>query len=196
MIEADTGNIHLPNGFVITPALTLGAFRQSWLGRNAAANRPPSLPGYCWFSEDAGAVELCPLSVQLSFQDQVLITASLTYKTQMTADETGEYDGAWANRKSTHDALLLTDLGEPDTYTDTSEEEPGMDKAPAYLRSWGKVTSDFDCGGGDAYISVEYGDRKAKARDEQQRRKDVQHQQNADAEAWMASVVRQINNEH
>ena len=196
MIDADSGNIHLPNGFVITPALTLDAFRQSWFGRNAAANRPPSLPGYCWFSEDAGAVELYPLSVQLSFQDQVLITASLTYKTQMTADETGEYDGAWANRKSIHDALLLTDLGEPDIYTDTSEDEPGLDKAPTYLRPWGKVISDFDCGGGDAYIMVEYDGREAQARDEQQRRKNEQKQQNADTEEWMATVVRQINNEN
>ncbi len=80
----------------------------------------------------------------------------------MTADMTGEYDGAWIERKRTHDALLLKDLGEPDKLTDTSEKDTlGLDRAPNYLRFWGKVISTFDCGGGDAYISVEYSNDKA-----------------------------------
>ena len=49
--------------------------------------------------------------------------------------------------------ILLKDLGEPDTITDTSNEEtPGLGKAPNYLRTWGKAISEFDYGGGDAYI--------------------------------------------
>ena len=158
MIDADTGNIHLPNGFVITPTLTLGEFRQSWFGRDASANRPPSMPDYCWLLEDAGSTASYPVLIQLSFQDQTLIHACLTCKTLMT----GEEDEAGIKRKQAHDALLLKQLGEPDMITETSEKDtPGLDKAPNYLRPWGKVISTFDCGGGDAYISVEYNSDKA-----------------------------------
>lgn len=158
MIDADTGDIHLPNGFVIAPTLTLKEFRQSWFGRNAVANRPPSMPGYCWFLEDAGSTYIYPISVQLSFQDQILTRTCLTCETLMT----GEEDKSWIERKQTHDALLRKDLGEPDTFTNTSKKDTlGLDKAPNYLRLWGKVISTFDCGGGDAYISVTYYNDKA-----------------------------------
>ena len=162
MIDADTGNIHLPNGFVITPALTLKEFQQSWFGQHAAVHRPPSMSGYCWFLEDAGLTDFHPVSVQLSFREQALTDVCLTCETLMTADINGEYDGALIKRKQTHDALLLKDFGEPDTFTGTSNEEtPGLDEAPNYLRSWGKVASEFDYGGGDAHISIEYSSDKA-----------------------------------
>ena len=68
----------------------------------------------------------------------------------------------WIDTKAFHDALLRKDLGEPDTYTGTSDEDtPGLDKAPNHLRAWGKAVSEFDYGGGDAYISVEYNSDKA-----------------------------------
>ena len=161
MIDANTGNIHLPNGYVITPALTLDKFRQSWFGRNARINRPPSSPGHCWFYENAGLMDTCPVSVQLSFQDQTLTSTCLTCKTLMTADTDGEYDMAWIKRKGIHDALLTTDLGESEIFTKTSRDEPGLDRAPNYLLPWGKAVSEFDDGGGDAYILVEYTSNKA-----------------------------------
>ena len=158
MIDADTGNIHLPNGFVITPALTLNEFRQSWFGRYAHINRPPSTPGHCWFLEDAGSIESCLVSVQLSFQEQALTSACLTCETLMT----GEFYEPWIERKKTHDSLLREDLGEPDTFTGTSDEDIlGLDRAPNHLRAWGKAVSEFDYGGGDAYISVKYNTNKA-----------------------------------
>jgi hypothetical protein len=158
MIDADTGNIHLPNGFVITPALTLKEFRQSWFGRNATANRPPSTPGECWFSEDAGDAVTGSFRVGLSFQNETLRRAWLECETVMT----GEEDEAWIERKQTHDALLLKDFGEPDTFTDTyGMDAPGLGKAPNHLRPWGKAVSEFDYGGGDAYISITYYNGKA-----------------------------------
>ena len=163
MIDADTGYIHLPNGFVITPTLTLKEFRQSWFGRNATAHRPPSTPGECWFSEDAGDAVTGSFTVGLSFQNETLRRASLTCETLMTADTTGEYDGAWIERKQIHDALLREDLGEPDTFTGTygMDDTPGLGEAPNHLRPWGKVVSEFDYGGGDAYISITYYNDKA-----------------------------------
>ena len=153
MIDADTGNIHLPNGFVITPTLTLAEFRQSWFGRNAHINRPPSTPKHCWFHENAGIAEGHSYSVGLSFQEQTLTRVSLVCETLMT----GEEDEAWIERKQTHDALLREDLGEPDTFTDTyGMDSPKLGKAANYLRPWGKAVSEFDYGGGDAYISITY----------------------------------------
>ena len=153
MIDADTGNIHLPNGFVITPTLTLAEFRQSQFGRSAVVHRPPSTPGQCWFHENAGVAEGQLFSVGLSFQEQRLIGVSLTCETLMTGTE----DEAWIERKQTHDALLRKDLGETDTFTDTyGMDAPGLGKAPNHLRAWGKAVSEFDYGGGDAYISIKY----------------------------------------
>ncbi len=153
MIDPDTGNIHLPNGYVITPALTLKEFRHSWFGQRARINRPCGAPEQCWFHENAGVTEGQSFSAGLSFQGQALTGASLVCETLMT----GEEEEAWIERKSTHDALLRQDLGEPDTFTDTyGMEAPELGKAPNHLRPWGKAVSEFDYGGGDAYISITY----------------------------------------
>ena len=158
MIDANTGNIHLPNGFVITPALTLDEFRPSWFGRDAYINRPSSTLKHCWFHENAGIAKGHTFSVGLRFQEQTLTRVSSVCETLMT----GEEDEAWTVRKQTHDALLRKDLGEPDTFTNTSEKDtPGLDKAPNYLRLWGKAVSEFDYGGGEAYILIEYNNTKA-----------------------------------
>jgi hypothetical protein len=56
----------------------------------------------------------------------------------------------------------MEDLGEPDTFTDTyGMDTPELGKAPNHLRSWGKAVSEFDYGGGDAYISITYNSGKA-----------------------------------
>lgn len=196
MIDADTGDIHLPNRFVITSSLTLGEFQRSWFGRDAAPNHPASEPWRCWFLLNAGTLEGFPFSVQLSFYEQMLVSVCLTCAAGIIDDQPETWLPAEIRVKSLHDALLREDLGDPHTFTRTSRDDPGLDKAPNYLLPWGKVASEFDDGGGDAYIGIEYAGRRAQARDDEQRRRDEQRQQKADAESWMASVVRQINNEH
>lgn len=152
MIDADNGNIHLPNGFVITPALTLNEFRQSEFGRGAKS-RNLSLQR-SWLRLDAGTVETFPLEVGLSFEGQWLASVSLNADlSRITRDD----DSHWIDTKTFHDNLLRNDLGEPDTFTGTSDSDtPGLDKAPNHLRPWGKAVSEFDYGGGDAYISIQY----------------------------------------
>jgi hypothetical protein len=154
MIDADSGDIHLPNGFVVTPALTLREFRQSWFGQDAVPNYPRSEPQHCWFWLAAGVLDSRPVSVQLSFDKEVLDSACLTAE---IAEDSQEELRHWLDMKSFHDDLLRSDMGEPDTFTGTSDEDtPGLDKAPNHLRPWGRAVSEFDYGGGDAYISVQY----------------------------------------
>ena len=93
MIDADNGNIHLPNGFVITPALTLKEFQESWFGRNAGINRPASTPKQCRFHESAGIAAGYSFSVGLSFQEQALTRVSLVCETPMEDDADDEFDG-------------------------------------------------------------------------------------------------------
>ncbi len=160
MIDADNGNIHLPNGFVITSTLTLNEFRQSEFGRGA---KSPNLSlQRSWLRLDAGTVETFPLEVSLRFEGQrlacVFLDADLS---RITRDDNSH----WIDTKAFHDALLRQDLGEPDAFTGTSDEDtPGLDKAPNHLRPWGKAVSEFDYGGGDAYISIEYDQQGAAAR--------------------------------
>ena len=158
MIDAETGDIHLPNGFVITSALTLSEFRQSWFGRDAVPNYPRGQTQHCWFWLVAGALDSRPVSVQLGFDEEVLGSACLTAD---IVDDSQPETEHWLDMKAFHDALLRSDLGEPDTFTGTSNEDtPGLDKAPNHLRPWGKAVSEFDYGGGDAYISVKYNIRQ------------------------------------
>lgn len=196
MIDAGSGDVYLPNGFVIAPALTLSGFQQSWFGRHAAPNYPRSEPWRCWFLLDAGMLTGFRLSVQLSFYEQMLVSVCLTCAAEIVDGQPETWLPAELRVKSFHDALLQEDLGEPDAFTKTSRDDPGLDKAPNYLLPWGKVVSEFDDGGGDAFIDVEYDGRRAQTRDEERKRKGEQRQQKADAETWMASVVRQINDEH
>ena len=143
MIDADTGNIHLPNGFVITPALMLDEFRRLWSERLG------------WrLQMDGGLIGTFPLEVNFHFKAQRLASVSLVADLSRVTEDSQQH---WIDTKAFHDRLLREDLGEPDTFTSTSDEDtPGLDKAPNHLRAWGKAVSEFDYGGGDAYILVEY----------------------------------------
>ncbi len=156
MIDAETGDIYLPNGFVITPALTLSEFRQSEFGRGAKSRSLS--PQGSWLRLDAGTIETFPLEVSLHFEGQRLTRVFLNADLSRTTKDAHLF---LVNTKAFHDALLRSDLGEPDTFTGTSDEDtPGLDKAPNHLRPWGKAVSEFDDGGGDAYILVEYDARQ------------------------------------
>lgn len=148
MIDADTGNIHLPNGYVITPALTLDKFRQAWSGRLG------------WRSQmNGGLVKTFLLEVNIHFDAQRLARVSLVADLSHVTKDDRQH---WIDTKAFHDALIRNDLGEPDAFTDTyGMDAPELGKAPNYLRAWGKAVSEFDYGGGDAYISVEYKNDKA-----------------------------------
>ena len=157
MIDADTGNIHLPNGFVITPALTSNTFRRSWFGRSAAAHSPAASQEQWWFEIDAGVLGLRSASLSLNLCEHRLVGLDLQLiETCYFGDVLQEYFATERATKLFHDDLLRHDLGEADCYTKTNCNEPGLDKAPNYLRTWGKVVSDFDWGAGNAYISIEY----------------------------------------
>ena len=108
---------------------------------------------------DGGLVETFPLEVRLCFEGHRLERVSLVVDmSSVTQDD----DSHWIDTKAFHDALLRKDLGEPDTFTDTyGMDAPGLGKAPNHLRAWGKAVSEFDYGGGDAYISIEYNNTKA-----------------------------------
>ncbi len=194
MIDAGSGDIHLPNGYVITSSLTLGEFQRSWFGRGAASNHPAFEPQSCWFHLNAGLLTSHPVSVGLSFYEQQLIQASLRISAVHAIQDSLEAGlDAESSIKSFHDALLRHDLGGPNAViSDTGEDYPGLERSNYHHLSWGKAKSTFDYGGGDSYISIEYDGRPARARDEERKREDEQRQQRADAETWMASVIRQI----
>ena len=73
MIDSDTGDIHLPNGYVITPALTLDEFRQImvWTVRphQSATLHAGVIAGSL---EDAGIIRFGSANSELSFQGQTL----------------------------------------------------------------------------------------------------------------------------
>ncbi len=198
VIDAGSGDIHLPNGFVITSSLTLGEFQRSWFGRGAAPNHPASEPQSCWFDLNAGLLTSHPVSVGLSFYEQGLIRASLRISAAYATEDSMEAGlDAESSIKSFHDALLRHDLGEPDAViSDTGEDHPGLERSNYHHLSWGEAKSTFNYGGGDSYISIEYATRRAQVREEERKRKGEQRQQRADAGIWMASVIRQINNEY
>ena len=158
MIDADTGNVHLPNGFVITPTLTLDGFRKSWVGQNAEPNYVMNEPWNCWFRFALSAPGAQPVRVGLSFYEQMLVSASLGIQRSYSDDtSTEDWLAAEARVKALHDDLLLQDLGEPTVVNkDTGEDTPGLDQTVYYELSWGNVRSTFDYGGGDSYIGIVY----------------------------------------
>jgi len=161
VIDAGSGDIYLPNGFVITSSLTLGEFQRSWFGRSAAPNHPDSEPQSCWFRLNAGLLASHPVSVGLSFYEQELIHASLRISAAHALQDSLEagFD-AESSIKSFHDALLRHDLGEPSAViSDTGEDHPGLERSNYHYLLWGRAESTFDYGGGDSYISIEYGNR-------------------------------------
>ena len=78
MIDANTGNIHLPNGYVITPALTLDEFQRSELSQKAIAHCSDNLQAQCWFEADAGVLELRSVLVSVRFREQEVFTVDLS----------------------------------------------------------------------------------------------------------------------
>ena len=166
MIDANTGNIHLPNGFVVTPALTLDGFRQSRFGREAKPNHPAGEKWNCWFNFVLCVPDAEPIRIGLSFHKQMLVSATLAAYSSY-GDDTSEEDwlAAEARVKAFHEELLRQDLGEPNAVErDTGEDTPGLDQSVYYQLPWGKVHSTFNYGGGDSYISVEYANRREQAR--------------------------------
>ena len=131
MIDADTGHIHLPNGFVITPALTLDEFQRLWSERLG------------WrFQMDGGRVDTVPLEVNFHFKAQRLASVSLVADLSRVTEDSQQH---WIDTKALHDRMLRKDLGEPDMFTDTyGMDAPGLGKAPNHLRAWGKAVSEFD----------------------------------------------------
>ena len=78
MIDANTGNIHLPNGYVITPALTLDEFQRSELSQKAIAHCSDNLQAQCWFEADAGVLELRSVLASVRFREQEVFTVDLS----------------------------------------------------------------------------------------------------------------------
>ncbi len=170
MIDATTGNVHLPNGFVITPSLTLDGFRQSRFGREAEPNHPAGEKWNCWFDFVVRVPDAKPMRVGLSFYEQMLVSASLAIRSSYGADtSTEDWLAAEVRVKAFHEELLRQDLGVPNAVeTDTGEDTPGLDQSVYYWLPWGKVHSTFDYGGGDSYISIEYANRREQARTDKQ----------------------------
>ncbi len=170
MIDADTGNLHLPNGFVITPTLTLDAFRHSRFGREAKPNYVTNEPWNCWYNFVVPAPDAKPMTFGPSFHEQMLVSLTLRIDTSFALEDSMEAGlEAEVRIKAFHDNLLRQDLGEPTLVKkDTGEDTPGLDYSVYYELSWGKVHSTFDYGGGDAYISIEYADRREQARTDKQ----------------------------
>ena len=173
MIDADKGDVHLPNGFVITSALTLEAFQQSGFCQSAIVHRPTGLQEQRWFELDAGMLDLRSAFVSLVFCGQEIASVDLQLiATCYFGDTLKDYFATELGTKAFSDALLRHDLGEANFFSRTNCDEPGLDKAPNYLLSWGRVISDFDYGAGNAYIEIRYGERKR----EDERRQQVNNE--------------------
>ncbi len=131
MINAGSGHIYLPNGFLITSVLTLEEFQHSWSGRDAVPNHPTSEPWRSWFHLEAGKLDSFPFSVQLSFYEQMLINVCLRISVACAIQDSLEAGlDAESRIKSFHDALLRYDLGDPDSViSDTGEDYPGLAKS-------------------------------------------------------------------
>jgi hypothetical protein len=168
-IDAHSGAVTLPDGFVVTATLTRDAFRQSETFANARADHAGT-PPWIHYQFNAGRLDGKELLVNLQFHDQVLVSVSVT----VDLYPPGPKD--WSNysldveaaTKDFHDRLLERQLGEPAEPPQVSSAHLTPARATLarprnWAFAWGAAASVHDTKGGGTFIMVQYGNRREEA---------------------------------
>ena len=162
------GEVHLPNGLIIRPALTRTQLINSCAIQNISL-RPYTISSapFKWFAVDGGQVEEEPLGVEFRFWGELLISADLHLDDNNTVLNFDQRTAFVQQVKSRHDALLKDLLGEShELWDERRGNEHSIRLFPVYRYPWGKITSLQD---GHVFIRVEYAGRRKAAETKFQR---------------------------
>jgi hypothetical protein len=176
LIDNNTGDMNLPNGFVITSTMTQTEFQNSPWYKNAEAHDAGTFP-YIHYSFDGGLIQRKNLLMNICFYAEKLLYITLT----VDLYPPGERD--WdsysleieAETKKFHDTILKNELGEPQIKDSLEFGSPSIPKTLnqpiRYTYEWGEVYSGHDTKGGGTRIIVSYGRRREEAAEDFRRSK-------------------------
>jgi hypothetical protein len=177
LIDKDSGAIHLPNDFVISPGLEQAGFRASACFKQASSYDANTLP-FIHYRFDGGTLDGHPLNVNLCFYGELLVETSLSANFYPPASKGWEnYSPEIEYRtKDFHDELLRQALGEPAwkipwaRWLSLSSKSATARGPLEYHYHWGSVWSVYDEKSGSSFIGVTYGSRLRDAQDDYLRR--------------------------
>ena len=170
IIDKHDGSIHLPNGFVITPALTRSQFEASPVFHQAkihVANEP-----FVSFNLRCGDERHPEMITVLYFYEELLTSLSLTTYIYATSWDGFSMEGE-IKTKAVHDELLRQDLGEPHKVENVhiaDAHDTNLETWPHYTFAWGVVSSGHDQRASATHIHIAYGDRQKWALRDYQRK--------------------------
>jgi hypothetical protein len=163
-IDAKNGFIHLPNGGVIVPDLTLDVFEKdsAFLENRSIASGVP----WWRYAFSAGHIDGKGLLVSIQFYDQMLLYVDMTVNhyppSQQVPSEEIE-----AAAKRFHDSLLERMMGTPaktaDSQSSYPDKHPELNRTLKWIFPWGTVASLFIGQSCSALIMVRYGNRYEEA---------------------------------
>jgi hypothetical protein len=176
LIDSNTGNMHLPSGFVITSAMTQTEFQNTPWSKKAKARDVGTFP-YIHYSFDGGLIQGKKLLMSICFYAEKILYISLTVDLYPPGER--DWDSysleTEAETKEFHDTLLKIELGEPHIKDALELGSPSIPKTlnqpVRYTYEWGEVYSGHDTKGGGTRIMVSYGRRREEAAEDYRRSK-------------------------